>query len=79
MRIKLGMGQVLGQIILLYIYNILHIGTMILNLICVAIDFGFRISWFWYRYWRQLHFRFNLVTYWVLYSIFRLLYGKTSP
>ena len=75
-----SMGQVLGQIILLILlilYNILHIGTKILNLICVAMGLGFRISWFWRKYKRQTYFKANLCAYWVLIFLFKVLYGRT--
>lgn len=72
-----SMGQVLGQIILLIIYNILHIGTIILHLICVAIGLGFRISWFCYKYEKQTHFRMNLCGYWVVIFVYKVLYGRT--
>ena len=74
---KLSMGQVLGQIILLILYNILHIGTMILHLICVAIGLGFRISWFWRKYKKQTFLKANLCAYWVLIFMFKVLYGRT--
>ena len=74
---KLSMGQVLGQIILLILYNILHIGTMILHLICVAIGLGFRISWFWRKYKNQTCLKANLCVYWVLIFMFKVLYGRT--
>lgn len=77
MWIKLSMRQVLGQIILLIVYNILHIGTMIIKYICVAIDFRFRISWFWYKYKQQTRFRMNLIAYWVLIFVCKVLYGRT--
>lgn len=77
MRTKLSMGQVLGQIILLIPYNILHIGTIILKYICVAIGLGFRISWFWRKYEKQARFRMNLCAYWVLIFMFKVLYGRT--
>ena len=72
-----SMGQVLGQIILLISYNILHIGTMILHLICVAIGLGFRISWFWYKYKEQTRFRMTLCAYWVVIFVYKVLYGRT--
>ena len=75
---KLSMGQVLGQIILLILYNILHVGTMILHLICVAIGLGFRISWFWHKYKKQTCLKANLCAYWVLTLIFKVLYGRTT-
>ena len=74
---KLSMGQVLGQIILLILYNILHVGTMILHLICVAIGLGFRISWFWHKYKKQTCLKANLCAYWVLIFMFKVLYGRT--
>ena len=77
MRTKLSIGQVLGQIILLIIYSILHIGTMILHLICVAIGLGFRISWFWHKYEKQTHFRVNLCAYWVVIFLCKVLYRRT--
>lgn len=72
-----SMGQVLGQIILLILYSILHIGTMLLKYICVAIGLEFRISWFWRKYERQTYFRVNLCAYWVLIFMFKVLYGRT--
>ena len=72
-----SMGQVLGQIILLILYNILHIGIMLLKYICVAIGLGFRISWFWRKYEKQTHLKANLCAYWVLIFMFKVLYGRT--
>ena len=69
------MGQVLGQIILLISYNILHIGTMIIKYICVAIGFGFHISLFWHKYECQTRFRITLVAYWVVIFLYKVLYG----
>ena len=75
------MGQVLRQIILLIIYiilhNIVHIGTIILKYICVAIGFGFRISWFCHKYKKQTYLKANLCAYWVLIFMFKVLYGRT--
>ena len=73
----LSMGQVLGQIILLLFYSILHIGAIILKYICVAIGLGFRISWFHHRYEKQIHFRVNLCAYWVIIFLCKVLYGRT--
>ena len=72
-----SMGQVFRQIILLIIYNILHIGTIILKYICVAIGFGFRISWFWHKYEKQMYFKANLCAYWVVTTLCKVLYGRT--
>lgn len=71
---NLSMGQILGQIILLIFYNIIHIGTMILKYICVAIGFGYHLSWFLYKYEKQAHFRVNLIIYWVVRFIFKRIY-----
>lgn len=77
MRTIYSMGQVLGQIILLILYNILHIGTIILHLICVAIGLRNRIKWFWYKYEEQTRFRMNLCAYWVVLYVCKVLYGRT--
>lgn len=77
MRIILSMGQVLRQIILLIIYSILHIWLKILNLICVAVAFGFSISWFWSINEKQFNFRLNLINYWVTLFIYRIIYGAS--
>lgn len=50
---------------------------MILNLICVAIGLGFRISWFWHKYKKQTCLKANLCAYWVLIFMFKVLYGRT--
>lgn len=71
---NLSMGQVLGQIILLISYNIIHIGTIILKYICVAIAWGFRIDWFLRKYEKQAHFRVNLIIYWVVLFVFKRIY-----
>ena len=65
------------QIIALIIFSILHIGTMILKYICVAIGFGYHISWFWRKYKKQTRFRMTLCAYWVVLFISKVLYGRT--
>lgn len=72
-----SMRQVLGQIILLIYFNITYIGATILKYICVAIDLGFRISWFWYKYKKQMRFRIILLAYWMIIFISKVLYGRT--
>ena len=50
---------------------------MILHLICVAIDLGFRISWFWHKYKKQTCLKANLCAYWVVIFVCKVLYGRT--
>lgn len=75
MKAILSIGRFAWQFILISIFSILHIGTMLLHLICVAIAFGYRVSWFWWFYEVQTYFRANLVAYWALYFMYRAIYG----
>lgn len=77
MYTRLSIEQVLGQYILLILLCISHTGNILLHLICVAMGFMFRISWFWNIFERQLQFRLKLSSYWVMKFLFKVIYGRT--